>query len=483
MNIRKKLLALLMIVVMAVTYMPVMVYAAEGAAEEVVPVSAEPLMVDHIRGEVGTDIIKHSGYSGFMVTYSDGTTVDYQYKEGKYKDSYGETSRYSGYYKDGVVTDDETKCLYAFAYSDEKFQLALKEGWNKNVRLVLKVPSWTKDSSGNITKYYTTQLDAYVDIWCDARTPKKVDFEPADGFKPEGLIGYNIIDESYFYGEGNSFVITSDFLSYDPIEDKYGKVEVPLIYKYVNSPDAEEGFYENGDPENERFVFPADVPMVWLDKGDNIVEIPYTGYADGSSEPIDLTFKVTVTAQKMNAYSIDPIFEYTGKAVSKAAFAKKLKVKDSYDKTIPSSAYTYTWKSRKKIGWYEVTIRFKDTSKYVDSITAGFYIGPKTPKITKVTGGKKQLTVTWKKFTKAQLKNIDGMYIEVAQNKNFTKGYKIFTVSKKALKSSSRKTIKKLAGGKKYYVRLCTYRKVKQNGEKYYINSNDSKAKTVKTKK
>ena len=106
----------------------------------------------------------------------------------------------------------------------------------------------------------------------------------------------------------------------------------------------------------------------------------------------------------------------------------------------------------------------------------------KTPKITKVTGSKKALTVTWKKFTKSQLKNIDGMYIEVAQNKNFTKGYKIFNVSKKALKDG-RKTIKKLSGGKKYYVRLCAFKKVKQNGEKFYINSNDSKAKTGKTGK
>ena len=481
MNIRKKLIALVMMMVMAIAYMPAMVYAA-GSDTEVVPVSAEPLMVDHIRGVVGTDIIKHSGYSGFMVTYSDGTTIEYQYKEGKYKDAYGETSRYSGYYKDGVVTDDETKCLYAFAYADENFQLSLKKGWNENVRLVLKVPSWTKDGSGSITKYSTAQIDTYVDIWCDARTPKKVSFEPANGFKPEALIGYNIIDESYFYGEGNSFVITNDFLSYDPIAKTYGQVEVPLIYSYVNSPEAGEGFYENGDPDNERFVFPADVPMVWLDKGDNTVQIPYTGYADGSNEPIDLTFNVTVAAQKMNAYSIDPIFEYNGKSVSKAAFAKKLVVKDSYNKTIPSSEYTYTWKSRKKIGWYEVTVRFKDTSKYVDSITAGFSIGPKTPKITKVAGGKKALTVTWKKFTKSQLKNIDGMYIEVAQNKNFTKGYNIYRVSKKALKSS-KKTIKKLSGGKKYYVRLCAFKKVKQNGEKFYINSNDSKLKACKTKK
>lgn len=483
MNIRKRLFALVMMMVMFTAFMPAVGYAAEGGSgTEIVPVSAEPLEIDYIRGIVGTDIIKNSGRSGFKVTYSDGTAIEYQYKEGKYKDSNGETSRYSGYYKDGVVTDDETKCLYAFVYADENFQLELKEGWNENVRFVLKVPSWTKDGSGNITRHYTSQLDAYVDIWCDARTPKKITFEPAAGFKPEGLIGYNVIDESYFYGEGNSFVITSDFLSYDQEEKKYGKLEAPLIYSYVKSADAEEGFYENGNPENERFVFPADIPVVWLDKGDNIVEIPYTGYADGSNDPIDLTFKVTIAAQKLNAYSIDPIFEYTGKNISKSAFAKKLIVKDSYNKTIPSSAYTYTWKNKKKIGWYEVTVRFKDTSKYVDSITAGFFIGPKTPKITKLTGGKKALTVTWKKFTKSQLKNIDGMYIEVAQNKNFTKGYGIYKVPKKALKSG-KKTIKKLSGGKKYYVRLCTFKKVKQNGEKYYIDSNDSKAKTCKTKK
>ena len=51
------------------------------------------------------------------------------------------------------------------------------------------------------------------------------------------------------------------------------------------------------------------------------------------------------------------------------------------------------------------------------------------------------------------------------------------------LLKDGRKTIKKLSGGKKYYVRLCTFKKVKQNGEKFYINSNDSKAKTGKTGK
>jgi hypothetical protein len=160
-----------------------------------------------------------------------------------------------------------------------------------------------------------------------------------------------------------------------------------------------------------------------------------------------------------------------------------LVIKDSYNKTIPSSEYTYTWKNRKKMGWYEVTINFKDKSKYVDSITAGFTIGPKTPVITKVTGAKKSLNITWKKFTKKQLKNIDGMYIEVAKNKNFTKGFKRITVSKKSLKSSNKKTIKKLSGGKKYYVRLSTFKGVKQDGIKFYVISNDSKTKSGKTKK
>ena len=75
------------------------------------------------------------------------------------------------------------------------------------------------------------------------------------------------------------------------------------------------------------------------------------------------------------------------------------------------------------------------------------------------------------------------MYIEVATDKNFTQNYKIVKITKKKLKKTNTKLIKGLKGKKKYYVRLRTYKKIKQRGIKYVIDSPDSKVKKARTRK
>lgn len=99
-----------------------------------------------------------------------------------------------------------------------------------------------------------------------------------------------------------------------------------------------------------------------------------------------------------------------------------------------------------------------------------------TPKATNLKGklkaGKKSITVQWKKQA-----DISGYQIQYSANKKFKKNAtKIKTVKKSAV---IKVTIKKLKAGKKYYVRVRTYKTV--NGRDYY--SGWSKAKTVKTKK
>ena len=71
---------------------------------------------------------------------------------------------------------------------------------------------------------------------------------------------------------------------------------------------------------------------------------------------------------------------------------------------------------------------------------------------------------------------ITGYKIMLATNKQFTKNKKTVTVKGY---SKQKTTVKKLKGGKKYYVKICTYMKV---GSKTYT-SPWSKAKTVKIKK
>lgn len=83
----------------------------------------------------------------------------------------------------------------------------------------------------------------------------------------------------------------------------------------------------------------------------------------------------------------------------------------------------------------------------------------------------RKMTVKWKKN-----KAVNGYQIQYATNKKFTSGSKTVTVNKNSTVS---KTVKKLKKGKKYYVRIRTYKTV--NGKKYY--SSWSKAKSVKIKK
>ncbi|MBQ6389979.1 MAG: hypothetical protein IJH90_10280 [Mogibacterium sp.] len=500
MDVKKRLLALIMAMAMVLTYMPAMAFAEDGgAAATDDPVSAV-LPVDvtfsgSLEGIEGTNTITnlYTENFGFYVNYSDGSEVFFEYLTGSYKDSNGVAHAYKGFFRDkdgdyhGDVSPDEADYLQAEVYNDENYDnMVFKTGYNYGVQLLVNVPYIVKEESTGAETVQAQNMFADVGVWCGYEKPVAVHFEPAPGKKLEGFVGYNYIDESFFYGAGNKFVIDTEYL----VAVGDDKTEIGTYYpeyRYVKkklSDGVKEGFYDNGNVEYERLMFDGNMSReVYLKEGVNKVTLPFYAYAPNSDKTVVLQLTVNITATKRYAYANWPIFDYIGKYITQKAFAKKLVVKDSNNKVIPASEYTYTWKKQKNLGWYSIEIRFKNKNKYVDSITADFAIGPKTPKITKVKGGKKKLTVKWKKFTKSQLKKIDGMYIEVAQDRNFTQGYKLIKVSKKALKKGRTKTIKNLAGGKTYYVRMSTFKKIKQGGESYYMSSNDSKIKSGKTKK
>ena len=79
-------------------------------------------------------------------------------------------------------------------------------------------------------------------------------------------------------------------------------------------------------------------------------------------------------------------------------------------------------------------------------------VKPKKTAGLKVKKGKKRMTVSWKRDTKAT-----GYQITYAQNKNFKKGRKNITISKN---KTVKKTIKKLKARKTYYVKVRAYKKV-----------------------
>lgn len=115
----------------------------------------------------------------------------------------------------------------------------------------------------------------------------------------------------------------------------------------------------------------------------------------------------------------------------------------------------------------------KDSSENNIKLGQGREEIPKTTSISgKIKADSKSLCIKWKKQM-----DITGYQIQYSTSKKFTKK----TTKTKIVKNASKTalTVKKLKSNKKYYVRICTYKKA--NGKTYY--SNWSKVKSVKTKK
>ena len=98
----------------------------------------------------------------------------------------------------------------------------------------------------------------------------------------------------------------------------------------------------------------------------------------------------------------------------------------------------------------------------------------KKASISKLSKGKKAITVRWKKVS-----TIKGYQIQLETDNKFKKNKKTVTISKQ---KTTKATVKKLKAKKKYYVRIRTYKNVKYQGKTIKVYSSWSKVKTVKTK-
>ena len=136
--------------------------------------------------------------------------------------------------------------------------------------------------------------------------------------------------------------------------------------------------------------------------------------------------------------------------------------------------YTVTYKNNKAVGKAQALV--KGIGKYTGTRTITFKILPKATSVSKAKAAKRGFTVAWKKPSKANLKQTTGYKVQWSTDKSFKKSVKSKLVKKS--KTTSLK-VSKLKGGKKYYVRVCAYKKA---GGTYYYSS-WSKAKAVKTKK
>lgn len=159
---------------------------------------------------------------------------------------------------------------------------------------------------------------------------------------------------------------------------------------------------------------------------------------------------------------------------SKTLKPSKVTVKVGGKTLVQGRDFTVSCKGGKAVGSYKVTIKGK--GNYTGTRTATFKILPKGTSVSKAKAAKRGFTVAWKKPSKTALKQTTGYKVQWSTDKKFKKAVKSKLIKKS--KTASLK-VSKLKGGKRYYVRVCTYKKV---GGKYYYSS-WSKAKAVKTKK
>lgn len=149
-------------------------------------------------------------------------------------------------------------------------------------------------------------------------------------------------------------------------------------------------------------------------------------------------------------------------------------VKDSNGKILKKNIhYSVTYaKGRKNVGRYAVVVKLK--GNYSGTKILAFNIIPKRTSIYKLTAGKTQFTAKWYK----QTIQTTGYELQYSIYPDMLRANTVVVRNNKL----SYLTVKKLKTGKKYYVRIRTYKIVKVNGKNVKLCSYWSNIKSVKTK-
>lgn len=162
------------------------------------------------------------------------------------------------------------------------------------------------------------------------------------------------------------------------------------------------------------------------------------------------------------------LFTYSGKARKPSVLAV-----DTDGRQIPARYYSVTYKDNRKVGKATAVIRFRNG--YSGTVKRKFTIRPAGTSIQKLTAASFGFSVKWAKKT-AQT---DGYQIQYSGHAGFQGSSTRSVWVKKA--STARQTIKKLKAGKKYYVRIRTYKTVKAAGKSTRIYSAWSSTGRVQT--
>ena len=201
--------------------------------------------------------------------------------------------------------------------------------------------------------------------------------------------------------------------------------------------------------------------------------VSYSNNTKVGTATVKITGKGNYTGSVSKTYSIKNNFKKaTVSGISTKAFTGKnitqsITVKYNGKTLKNGTDYTVSYSSNKNIG--TATVKITGKGSYTGTITKTFKINPAKQEIQKLTAKSKAFFVDW-----AQKGSATGDEIQYATNSKFTSAKKVTITNNK----TDTKTISKLSGKKKYYVRVRSYTTVK--GTKYYGAWSASKSVTTK---
>ena len=208
-------------------------------------------------------------------------------------------------------------------------------------------------------------------------------------------------------------------------------------------------------------------------KKDTDYTVSYSINTKVGTAKVTITGKGNYTGSVSKTYSIKNNFKKaTVSSISTKAFTGKnitqsITVKYNGKTLKKGTDYTVSYSNNKNIG--TATVKITGKGSYTGTITKTFKINPAKQEIQKLTAKSKAFFVDW-----AQKGSATGYEIQYATNSKFTSAKKVTITNKK----TDTKTVSKLSGKKKYYVRVRSYTTVK--GTKYYGAWSASKSVTTK---
>lgn len=156
------------------------------------------------------------------------------------------------------------------------------------------------------------------------------------------------------------------------------------------------------------------------------------------------TFAITPRPLALTVSLSSSEFTYTGAPQRPSVTVK------AAGRVLAASDYTITWPAGcTAVGLYRVKVALR--GNYAGSGGATFTIVPKGTSISKLKAAKRGFTAKWKR----QALEVGGYKLQYSLKKNFSRAK---TVTVKKAKATSKK-IGKLKSKKRYYVRICTFKK------------------------